>query len=149
MDLTVKTTTGTLNIRVAAWIENNGKILCTTYSNGITTLPGRRVKLHETTEEAIIREIAEEMSVSFKNVETLAIIENFFTLNNQSLHEFIYVFKGTIDYSEIINTSEAEEQFHWIDLEDLNQLKPSIIQQLPQLIKQFSLPIHLVNKDNQ
>ena len=59
-DLTIDTSTGKLNVRVAAWIEQNNEILISSFPDGNISLPGGRVKFGETSLEAITREIMEE-----------------------------------------------------------------------------------------
>ena len=62
MDLTLKTKEGYFNYRVAAVIVNDGKILAQrdTKTNEYY-LPGGRVTFGETSEEALLREIKEEL----------------------------------------------------------------------------------------
>ena len=62
MDITVLTDTGRFNYRVCAVILNENKILamqdeCSPYYY----LPSGRVSLHETAENAVLREIKEEL----------------------------------------------------------------------------------------
>lgn len=64
MDLTLKTKAGYFNYRVAAVIVNDGKILAQrdTKTNEYY-LPGGRVTFGETSEEALLREIKEELKI--------------------------------------------------------------------------------------
>ena len=79
MDLTFKTEQGRFNYRVGAIIIQNGKLLMV--KNKI--LPyyytvGGRVKMNETSEEAVLREVFEETGVHFE-IDRLGFIhENFF-----------------------------------------------------------------------
>ena len=67
MDLTLKTKEGYFNYRVAAVIVNDGKILAqrNTKTNEYY-LPGGRVTFGETSEEALLREIKEELKIAGK-----------------------------------------------------------------------------------
>ena len=68
MDLTLKTKEGYFNYRVAAVIVNDGKILAqrNTKTNEYY-LPGGRVTFGETSEEALLREIKEELKIIKRN----------------------------------------------------------------------------------
>jgi 8-oxo-dGTP pyrophosphatase MutT (NUDIX family) len=78
MDLTLNTYLGKVNVRVAAWIENKGRILVSQFPDGVVSLPGGRVKFSETTTEAIQREIVEETGEHLEEIELFSVIENFF-----------------------------------------------------------------------
>ncbi|SDK89092.1 hypothetical protein SAMN04488098_108110 [Alkalibacterium thalassium] len=39
MDLTLNTDIGKVNVRVAAWIENKGRILVSQFPDGVVSLP--------------------------------------------------------------------------------------------------------------
>ena len=43
MDLTLNTDTGKLNIRVAAWIEDQSNILVSKFPDGVISLPGGKI----------------------------------------------------------------------------------------------------------
>ena len=78
MDLTFKTQQGTFNYRVCAVITNDNKILA--MKNDKTPyyfLPGGRVELHESAEDAIVREIKEELCVDAEIVKPLWLCQSF------------------------------------------------------------------------
>ena len=119
-----------LNIRVAAWIEHEGKILAVTFPDGNKSLPGGRVKLGETTEAAICREIKEETGHELTSIRLISVIENFFAYDNTQFHEFLYVYNGTLSDLNVSTTNEQEQIYSWIRKEQLNQLKPIALQQI-------------------
>ena len=79
MDLTLKTEEGYFNYRVAAVIVNDGKILAqrNTKTNEYY-LPGGRVTFGETSEEALLREIKEELKINITDYSPLWLNECFF-----------------------------------------------------------------------
>ena len=80
MDLTFKSETGIFNYRVCAIILHDGKILATKDQNSpYYYLPGGRVKLHEPAENAIVREVREELNVEPKITRPLWLNQGFFT----------------------------------------------------------------------
>lgn len=79
MDLTLKTKEGYFNYRVAAVIVNDGKILAqrNTKTNEYY-LPGGRVVFGETSEEALLREMEEELKIDITDYKPLWLNECFF-----------------------------------------------------------------------
>ena len=74
-DLTVALTGGRLNIRVAAIIRDQDKILVSKWPDGTISLVGGRVAYGETTQAAISREVTEETGLAVKSAQLHAIIE--------------------------------------------------------------------------
>jgi ADP-ribose pyrophosphatase YjhB (NUDIX family) len=56
--------------------------------------PGGEVEFGETTEEAIKREIREELSLGITNLELLGVLENIFNYEGEKGHEIVYVYEG-------------------------------------------------------
>lgn len=129
MDLTIELGHKKLNIRVAAWIEREDRILTVTFPDGNRSLPGGRVQFGETTEAAIHREIKEETGLVLLNAALFAMIENFFTYEGTPFHEYLYVYKGELD-GEVASTNELEQTYHWMRREELHELKPTALQHL-------------------
>lgn len=101
MDLTFKTDKGIFNYRVCAIILHNDALLVT--KNKDTPyyyLPGGRVKLHETAQAAMERELYEELGIHGKIVRPLWLNQGFFTedVTKQRFHELCIYF--LIDVSE-------------------------------------------------
>jgi len=108
-------------------------------------LPGGRVEMLEGTEDAIIREIKEELGVNATTDRLVAITESFFDMKGVTFHEiaFNYLLKVP-EKSRILQMKgefagiEGEKyRYKWFDREVLRQLpiKPSYIipalQELP------------------
>lgn len=124
-DCTFMTPDGRFNYRVGAIILNKTKLLMAhnrTYDQYYTV--GGRVKLHETSEEAILREIYEETGVKTEIDHLGFIQENFFKMNNAPYHElsFFYYIKP-FDYTLInfdsIKCDGDTEELRWVDLNNL------------------------------
>lgn len=145
-DLTILLNEGKLNIRVAIWLENKEQLLVSEYPNGIITLPGGRVKFNESSTDAAIRELYEETGEQLNDIELYAIIENFFTLE-QTFHEFLYVYRGSIPYKEAYEGIDCDDQkLYWLPKTDIHKLKPKAFTQL--LHKHEGIGVtHIVNRD--
>ena len=101
MDLTFRTPEGIFNYRVCAIILHNNTLLATKNNNTpYYFLPGGRVKLHETAEEAIQREIFEELGIQGKIIRPLWLNQGFFTedVTQEKFHELCIYY--LIDVSE-------------------------------------------------
>lgn len=101
MDLTFKTQEGIFNYRVCAIILHDGALLTTKNKNTpYYFLPGGRVKLHETADAAIEREVFEELGVHGKIVRPLWLNQGFFTedVTKERFHELCLYY--LIDLSE-------------------------------------------------
>ena len=117
-DLTIDTSTGKLNVRVAAWIEQNNEILISSFPDGNISLPGGRVKFGETSLEAIAREIMEETGETLSNPKLYAVIENFFNANN-NFHEYLFIYKGTVRQKDTYEGIDKNSQIiSWSDIEN-------------------------------
>lgn len=149
MDLTLDTNLGKLNIRVAAWLESQNRILVSKFPGGIISLPGGRVKFSETTIEAIKREVFEETGKVFYEIELFSIIENFFfeKQSKKDYHEFLFVYKGKIKVQRnYYGVDKNNQNIAWEPLEIIKELKPSIFSQLVGYKNRNNI-IHLINND--
>ena len=141
MDVKIKTNDLKFKFRVCGIIINDGKILLEEYSKDSFCLPGGYVNLGESSEDAIQRELKEELEIDFNIDSFLGVIENFFTnLRLVKTHgiEFYYKvsFKNVddikkIDYNRIENDHGfmVQHHFRWIDLNGLDNtnLVPNVI----------------------
>ena len=156
MDLTINLEDYTLNIRAGAIIIHNNKVL--THKNKKEThyaLIGGRIRIGESSETAIKREIKEEMDKDIEITDYFTTIENFFEFDGNKFHEIFFVYKADfineedkkIEYT--LNNKEGNEnlQYEWLDIDSLNNynLKPSSVKKL--LINNSSTA-HIIDKDN-
>lgn len=124
-DCTFKTENGRFNYRVGAIILNKTNLLMA-YNRSFDQYytVGGRVKLHESSEEAVIREIYEETGVKAE-IDRLGFVqENFYKIESAPYHElsFYYYIKpfdpALINYDSIKCDGDTEE-LRWVDLNDL------------------------------
>lgn len=126
-DLTFKTDHGRFNYRVGAIIINDNKLLMVKNANAPYYYSvGGRVKLNETAEEAVVREVLEETGVTFK-IDRLAFIhENFFVeeVTKEPFHELSFFF--IMKHNESLNiicssfTEQGSLEFlEWLPIEKL------------------------------
>ena len=101
MDCTFRTPQGNFNYRVGAIIRRGDKLLVMREEEiGHWYLPGGRVKLHEPLEDALLREVAEELALPARIVRPLWLVENFYTMDTKEgkdipFHELgLYFFGG-------------------------------------------------------
>jgi len=148
MDISFTTEIGKFNYRVCAIIVNNKKILAMKDERSpYYYLPGGRVKLHETSEDAILRELNEELSIKASVSRALWFNQNFFTedVDNEKYHEiciyYLIDISGTslLEKGDDFYSYEGNKKLHfqWIAYEQLNNtyLYPNFIKE-----KIFNLP---------
>lgn len=89
-DITFKTPLGRFNYRVCAVIIDGGRILAMQddYSP-YYYLPGGRVSMHETAEDAVLREVREELEIDARIVRPLWLAQSFFEedASHERFHE--------------------------------------------------------------
>ena len=131
MDVVLKTENGRFNYRACAVILNGSKLLAMTDENApYYYLIGGKVELHETAEDAVLREIREEMNVNAEIVRPLWVCQNFFTekVNKDRYHELCFYFLVDISKTDILekgNKFVLKEgkhtlTFEWLNISELN-----------------------------
>lgn len=148
-DLTVDFPNGTLNVRVAAWIEADDHILVATFPDGIISLPGGQLKFAENTLDGIQREILEETGTTLESAKFFAIIENFFfdKQYGKHFHELLYIYTGQIskDIRYKFQISD-QEKISWMPKSRIDEIKPDILQKLALTQNQHYIQ-HCVNRE--
>lgn len=131
IDLTIKTELGYFNHRVAAVIIKDNNLLA--QRNPIDNsyyLVGGRVAFGESTEEAIVREIKEELKIDIKNYKPLWINECFFTDNSKYYHEIGVYYQVDISDTEFKHYEKSFEiiegkrinNYEWLDIDNLENV---------------------------
>lgn len=92
--------------------------------NNYWMLPGGRVELGETSQQAIIRELIEELNIN-TNVNLVMIIENFYTIDNIEHHELCFDFEAMLDYEVKAETSFTGQEgsymiFKWVNIKNID-----------------------------
>lgn len=131
LDLTLKTKKGIFNHRVAAVITHNHKLLA--QKNTKTDeyyLVGGRVRFGESSQEALIREIKEELNITVSDFRPLWINECFFIDSGQQFHEigmyYLVDIKNT-DFNHYESVFELREEnrtntYEWLETDKLDDI---------------------------
>ena len=109
----------------AAIITNSrGEVLLTTRAfnpaKGMLDLPGGFVDMNETAEEAIIREIKEELNINIQNPKYLFSLQNEYEFSGITVHTLDIFFKIEIDDNTIIKTDDDVASAQFYDLNNVN-----------------------------
>lgn len=101
------------NFRAAAIITRNNKVLIVTDEDiNHYYFVGGRVKMLETTQQAIMREINEELHISAETVALSIVNENFFEINGIDYHEIAFVYKVKLKDGNLL---PCEDEFDMTD----------------------------------
>ena len=130
MDISFKCGNEKFNYRACAIIINSGKILAMKDDNSpYYYLPGGRVKLGETAEDAVLRECFEELGIKPRIIRPLWLNQAFFTEDVEKIrfHEICVYFLIDISKTDILLRgdkfilfeNEAEHSFEWISFDRL------------------------------
>ena len=109
----------------AAIITNSkGEVLLTTRAfnpaKGMLDLPGGFVDLNETAEEAIIREIKEELNIDIKNPQYLFSLPNEYEFSGITIHTLDLFFLVKIDDNIAITADDDVVSAQFFDLKHVN-----------------------------
>jgi len=158
-DLTFQTKEGTLNIRSAAIILCNDRLLVSKKSGSpYEWLPGGRVHMNETSEQACDRECIEELGMSFPNKRLLCVHENFFTeeISQRFYHEICFYYLIALKQcpnpfaKECFTYQESDGScnlYRWVAISSLSheKIRPPM---LAKLLRQIpDSPLHIVTKE--
>ena len=132
MDITFQTDDGKFNYRVCAMILSGGKILAMhDQRSPYFYLPGGRVAVGETAEEAVLREVEEELHIQAKIIRPLWLNQAFFTedVDKQNYHELCIYFLMDISETDLLSRGEGfrctegkrTHSFQWLPFERLKE----------------------------
>ena len=119
------------NFRVGLLVKMKKQVLVECNQDyDFVVLPGGRVKTLESSEDALIREINEEMKIDLTNykLEFIGADENFFELDNIKYHELYFMYKIEIDENNedfkdgMINYDSKVNYYKWVDILDLKEV---------------------------
>ena len=131
MDVKIKTDNLKFKFRVSGIIIENDKILLEKYDENSYCLPGGYVNMGETSEEAIHRELKEELQSDFVLDEFLGVAENFFTnFKGDKTHGIDFYYKASFKNKKDINNIDynyieddhgftVKHNLKWFDLAEL------------------------------
>ena len=119
------------NFRVGLLVKMKKQVLVECNQDyDFVVLPGGRVKTLESSEDALIREINEEMKIDLTNynLEFIGADENFFELDNIKYHELYFIYKIEIDENNedfkdgMINYDSKVNYYKGVDILDLKEV---------------------------
>lgn len=126
-DIGFKTHQGCFIYRVAAIIIKDNKLLMVKHEDyPYYYTVGGKVRINETTEEAIIREAYEETGIKFQIDRLSFIQERFFEITGEHHHEIVFYFlmkdDTNIDLTCKSFTDQGpKESLHWLSIESLDK----------------------------
>ena len=98
--------------------------------------PGGGIEFGERAEDAVRREMVEELGVALRDLRLLGVLENIFTYEGESGHEITFVFEATLEDSSLYSVEEIAgvEGLHpfvarWMDLEEFRLDGPPLYPQ--------------------
>ncbi len=133
-----ETVTNEIRPLVICVFKNDNKFLAalgtdTVKKNEFYRPLGGRIEFGERSEDALRREIIEEIGQEIENVKYLGTLENIFTYNGKSCHELVLVYNAEFVNEELYEMTEIdvdEENIwykaHWISVEDCKSGKVKV-----------------------
>ncbi len=132
MDPTFKTEEGRFNYRVGALILHNGHILAMHDERSpYYYLPGGRVQLHETAQQAVLREVKEELQIDAEILRPLWLNQSFFVedVDQEKFHELCLYFLLDVSKTDLLSKGERfiipegkhTHEFVWLAFERLKE----------------------------
>ena len=131
MDLSLMVGNVKFNYRAGLLITKNNKVLVECNPDyDFVTIPGGRVKTKESSIDALIRELEEEMhiTISKEEVKFKSVIENFFELDNKDYHELFFLYKLNVEEKDdrfkedMINYDSEKSYYKWVDKDKLDEV---------------------------
>ena len=93
MDLSIKLENTRLYIRVAGLVKTERGYLFEKSPKGYLYTLGGKIKLDESSKEAIAREVQEEIGMDVKNFTLRSVVENFFKTDEGNTHEICFFYE--------------------------------------------------------
>lgn len=126
VDLTILTEEGRLNLRVAGVILDGNKILVE-QGDGcpFAVCPGGRINFNETAENAIVREIYEELGVRSQVERLLFIHQNFFDTDGLRNHElcFFFLLNSSLRADGVtLKGRDNKSAYRWVAFDELQNV---------------------------
>ena len=132
MDISFKTAEGRFNYRVCGVVVHEGRLLAMKDDGiGHYYLPGGRVQMGETTDEAILREMREELQLEAKIDRPLWLNQSFFTLDGteERFHEVCLYYLMDVSGTDLLSRGDrfsyAEDghihTFEWLPFDSLKE----------------------------
>jgi ADP-ribose pyrophosphatase YjhB (NUDIX family) len=126
-NIAFKNNQGCFTYRVAAIILKDNKLLMAKHEDyPCYYTVGGKVRINETSEEAIIRETYEETGIEFEIDKLSFIQERFFEITGEHHHEIVFYYllkeNTNIDlFCRSFTDQGPKESLHWLPVESLNE----------------------------
>ena len=140
MDIKFDTDEGIFSVRVRALIIENVKLLALHDEHSpYYYLPGGKVEINETAEDAVLREVREELEISAQIVRPVFLAQNFYTddLDGKRYHEIVLYYLLNVENTDLLSRGEKfvikegkhTLTFEWLDIASLEKeyLYPNFI----------------------
>lgn len=131
------------NFRVAGFVTYKDSILLVKHDKcDFYNIPGGRVKMNESTFDAIKRELQEELGIEVKDPKLFYVFENFFYWIDKNVQELLFVYHVELENNSpllkeriFINKDNNEEKLYWKNFDELKNIKclPEIIYDFPKM----------------
>ena len=155
MDITIKMDNHTLNVRSAAIIIHNNKVLLhkNKYEDYYALLGGR-TQIGESSIETVKREVMEEIGKEIEVTGYCCTIENFFNFRDSEYHEIMFVHKIEFVNKEdkliehTLKNIEGKDylRYEWLELEKIENY-PLLPIAIREILKENKFPVHKINND--
>lgn len=133
MDISFNTQEGLFNFRVAGVFVHDGLLLAMKESNiDHYYLPGGRVRMNETMEEALGREIGEELKAAASITRPLWLCESFFSLGDRPVHEIAMYYLAQLNWDglpalkgefALSDSDGAEHIYRWLTEDEVRSVR--------------------------
>lgn len=127
-----------IRVKAMCLIEHKGKLLlCNGYDSvkkeKFLRVIGGSIDFGEKAEDAVRREVEEELGSNLENLKFITVVEGIFVHEGEKKHEVIFLYKGDLTNKDIYNTNtvpilDHEEDWknaEWIPISDI--LKDKVI----------------------
>lgn len=123
-----------IEVSVRAIIFNHGKVLvCRLVKKNYYFFPGGHVEYNETLEQALRREMKEELGIRIKSYKLLGLVENIYTEDGINHHEINFVFLVNVKLKAI--AKEKHINFDYLTIKQFNKVKVYPIKLQKEIIK--------------
>lgn len=150
MDFRTRIDNQIFGVRATGLLVKDAKLFLVKAPEGNYYALGGAVQLGETTEEAVLREMQEEIGIEVELGPLAFIVENQFTLQEKSYHqiEFLYIVTPLSNPAPNLEEGNSIRQCEWVTFADLEKLdlNPAFLK--TELANWDGQLKHFMNKDN-
>ena len=146
-----------LNYRVVGICIHDGHVLLhREEKDDFWVLPGGRPRLFETSRDALVREMEEEIETHVEVLRLLWVVENFFEYFGERMHEISFYYQMSLPedspYRDIGNDFTGKEVdvtllFHWFRIDEIERFRllPTFLTTALGALPGF--PVHIIHID--